>query len=350
MRRLARLFKRLLQIALIAVLLLALPVGYVEFACRPSAGNDTYAPLLPPDARRPEARTLLTYPEWHIVHAYDDYARVISEEDPHAFGFFRAIGQYWSSLCTLSNETAAMGGIDGETRRMVYVIGVSFTVEMALKAAYEETIGRLFAALREEERAPLDTLSAEQAAQYAAFLQQTPWYKWNFRRDIAALEAARTNSLRDNERRFALGAEYSVKAAYAGAIADAVAATGPDELTLRMIVTGATAEDLASLSGVSVIAPRDEGIEIETIRYRALTLLMDDLAAKGVDFVEIAGNDDIMLTVLSPDPQLTGALMSLPRQGYGDTRHLLLVKVTNLAEILRTIESGPVRLEHVHDY
>ena len=75
--------------------------------------------------------------------------------------------------------------------------------------------------------------------------------------------------------------------------------------------------------------------------------------AKSVDpklLEEIAGNDDIMLTVLSDQPELAGALMSLPRQGYGDTRHLLLVRVARLGDLLRALEAEGLRLEHIHDY
>ena len=43
---------------------------------------DTYTPIVPEADRRPESRTLLTYPEWHIVHAYDDYAAVIRHRRP----------------------------------------------------------------------------------------------------------------------------------------------------------------------------------------------------------------------------------------------------------------------------
>ncbi|MFD2855940.1 hypothetical protein ACFSZS_15825 [Seohaeicola zhoushanensis] len=88
-------------------------------------------------------------------------------------------------------------------------------------------------------------------------------------------------------------------------------------------------------------------MEIETPRYRALTRLLERMAAAGGDFIEIAGNDDILFTVTSPDPAMPGALASLPRQGYGDTRHLVLVKVAELAERLRALPGG---VDHIHDY
>ena len=349
-RTLGRWLLRLALVLLAIVVLLALPVLWVETACRPQGQPDDYAAILRPEHHRAEARTLLTYPEWHIVHAYDDYARVIETGDPHDFGFLRAVTQYWRSLCALSRRSGPMGGVDGETKQLVYVIGVSFTLELAAKAAYEETLGRIATWIRGPKHSPLDVLSAGQARHYATFLQQTPWYRWDFRGDAAALDAADTGTLRDTERRLALGLEYRAKAAYAGVIAGAVAAVGPDELTLRMIVAGLTPDALSQMEGVTVIADRPEGTEIETVRYRQLTRLLQDMAKQGADFVEIAGNDDILLTVLSPDEAMEGAVASLPRQGYGDTRHLLLVKVAELAALLRQLETGPATVEHIHDY
>ena len=293
----------------------------------------------------------MTYPEWHIVHAYDDYARTIAQGDPHDYSFFRAILQFWSSLCTLSRQSGPMGGVGGGTRQMVHVIGVSFTAELTLKAAYEETLGRIATWVRRADHAPLDLLSAQKAADYAAFLQQVPWYKWNFTADRAALRAQATPVFRDRERALALGLEYGLKAAYAGVIEQAVQSVGADALHLRMIVTGMAPDQLARLPGVRVIAPNGPGVEIETPRYRALTRLLADMAAQGANFDEIAGNDTIMFTVISAAPGLSEALLSLPRQGYGDTRHLIVTPVAELAARLRNIaDRDDARLEHVHDY
>lgn len=340
-----------LTFALLGLLiLLAAPVAYNELACvKPTRPSD-YAAILPAEHHREEARTLLTYPEWHIVHAYDDYARVIADGDPHAFGYGQAIAGFWKSLCPLSEAASAHGGFSGEVKQTIYTIGVSFSAEMLAKAAYEETLGRLATVLRGEARAPLDDLSARQAAEYAAFLQQVPWYRYDFRADAAALDAAATEALRDKERGFALGAEYAAKAAYADVIAAALANMKPDELRLRMILTGVEATTLAQNDEITVIAQRPEGLEIETPRYRALTAILAGLAEKGATFVEIAGNDDILFTATSPAPHHPKALHSFARQGYGDTRHLILVKVSDLAETLRGLEREGLVLEHIHDY
>lgn len=343
------LWRVLLLVVLLVAGLLA-PVGYNELACIPRERPQDYTAILPPEHHRPESRTLLTYPEWHIVHAYDDYAQVISAGDPHEFGYLRAIGGFWSSLCSLSHASADHGGFPWETKQMVYVIGVSFTAELLAKAAYEETLGRLATWLRGAARAPLDDLSADQARAYAAFLQQVPWYKWDFAADAAALSTNDTGSLRDAERRIALGLEYRAKAGYAQVIEGAVAQVGADALTLWMIVTGIDAQALAALDGVTVVGARPEGTEIETPRYRELTHLLAKMSAQGAEFVEIAGNDDILFTAISEGAEIPGAIHAFARQGHGDMRHLVLMKVADLAERLRGMGQGGLTLEHVHDY
>ncbi|MGI9368714.1 MAG: hypothetical protein ACR2O2_07720 [Ruegeria sp.] len=342
--------KRLVFLVLLLGVGLAAPVAYVETMCRGSGEPVPYATLVDAAHHRPETRTLMTYPEWHIVHAYEDYAQVISQNDPHDYGYLSSIGGFWSSLCSLTRTSSAHGEIDGGTKQMVYVIGASFTAELMLKAAYEETVGRVFAALRGQERAPLDNLSAGQAAAYAEFLQQVPWYKWRFREDTDDLRANATDALRDKERRAALGLEYRAKAAYADVIAQAVAQVGQDELTLRMVVTDTDRTGLASYDEVRVISDHPEGIEIETPRYRVLTHLMQQMAADGLNFVEIAGNDDILFTALSNDLSVPGAIHSSQRQGFGDYRHLIVVKVEYLAASLRGLDAAGLTLEHVHDY
>ena len=349
MRTLLRWMGRLLVVLLLVVVALTSPVAYVELACRSTPSVNRYEPILPPEHRRPESATLLTYPEWHIVHAYEDYAEIIRTGDPQDFDTLRAVFGFWSSFCSLSRAAAAHGGADRDYQTMVDVIGVSFTAELLLKAAYEETMGRLATWVRGEERSPLDDLSARQAAGYATFLQQVPWYRWDFRTSAMELEDAATSVFRDRERDLALGLEYRAKAAYARAIAAAVAATGRDELTMRSIVAGLPPGDLEPIEGVTVVGERPEGVEIETPRYAAFTEIAQALAVRGTDFVEIAGNDDILVTTVGDARALNDptVLASLPRQGKGGVRELRLIKVADLAELLR--DEGPT-VEHIHDY
>ena len=349
MRFLLRWLWRALLALVLLVILLLLPVGYVELACVGETPEDeARTALVAPEWRRAESRTLTTYPEWHIVHAYDDYAQVIADGDPHDFGFVSAITGFWTSLCPLKERAAGMGGMTDDQKMTIYTIGVSFTAELLAKAAYEETLGRIATLLRGQGRAVLDDRSAERAAEYARFLQQTPWYKWSFSDDIKILENEGGDGFRDRERRFALRNEAIAKSYYAGLIAQAVEGIGADELRMRSIISGPTEETLAGMESVEIVAVRAEGIELETDRYRLFTRLAEQIAAAGGDFVEIAGNDGIMFTALSNQPTHPEAIFSFARQGYGDYRHLIVLPVASLAERLRDL--GDLRLEHIHDY
>ncbi|MCK0168950.1 hypothetical protein MWU52_15450 [Jannaschia sp. S6380] len=351
MKFLLRLARRLLVVLLVVVLTLLAPSAYVELACRGEAVPQS-ASILPPEHRRAEARTLLTYPEWHIVHAYDDYARVIADGDPHDYGFFSAIGGFWSSFCALSERADAFGAEDGGSRQTVHVIGISFTAEMLMKALYEETLGRM-AATTTEARRPIEEADATQMAEYATFLQQVPWYERDFGATVAALDAALgpDPTLRDRERRLALGLEYGVKARYARVIEAAVAGVGGDAPTLRLILHGITRTKALEWDGVRVLEMREEGLVLETPRYRELTDILAGLAFQGADFVEIAGNDDILFTTISRVPaEGPGIITSLPRQGRGDFRNLHLVFVPDLASHLRDLAENRLTLEHIHDY
>ena len=338
-----RWLRRIGLLVLLPVAALAAPILYVEAACRPQGAPQAYASLLPERDRRPEARTLLTWPEWHVVHAYDDYARVIAEGPPHAYGFWSSIRGFWDGLCAMSRASGPHGGFDGGTKQMAYVVGASFTAELAMKALYEETVGRLFAM---GGRSEADAISAAQAADYAAFLTQTPWYLYDFREDTAELSAA-TGTLRDAERRAALGIEYRAKALYGGVIEEAVGAVGADALTMRSVIAGIDPVALRGMEDVTVVGSIAEGAVIETPRYRAFTEMLPVLAEAGGRFVEIAGNDEIMLTALADAPY-EDALRSMERQGYGDVRSLILMPVSELLDFVR--DPGPPRLEHVHDY
>ncbi len=343
--------RRGLTVLLLLTLALLAPVAWVEGMCRPTITPGSYSPLITdPAEQRPEARTLLTYPEWHIVHAYEDYAQVITAGDPHDFAYLQSIWGFWDSLCTLSLSTGDHGGFPWETKQMVYVIGVSFTAELGLKGLYEESAGRAFALFRGPDHAPLDRLSAKQAADYATFLQQVPWYRWDFAADARALQDAATGAWRDRERALALGLEFRTKAAYAKVIAAAVAGVGGDKPTIRSVVSGLPRAALADIEGVTVIGDRPDGQEIETPRYRSFTLILQAIAKAGGQVVEIAGNDDIMLTVLSPDPWEQGEIFQMERQGFGDYRHLLLVKVADLSATLNGLRARGLELEQVHDY
>jgi hypothetical protein len=356
MRRLLKTLGLGLAALLAAVLLLVSPALYVEAFCHAPVAKDGYRPLITdPERRRQEANTFLTYPEWHIVYAYDGLAEVLKTGDEHGFGYWQSIRDFWVADCALTGLADAHGGADLATRQMVATIGVSFTLEMGLKAAYEETLGRLSALWRGPDKTAQDDVAREMAADYAAFLRQVPWYKYPFGDAVKRLDAAPVDSLRGLERRLALGLEWRAKIAYAGAIASAVAATGEAKLTIFSVVSGLSRQTLEQMADVRVVGETPERMIIETPRYDRFTHILSELARSGGTIREIAGNDDIMLTVTVAEAGAAGLdglspVARLSRSGFPGERLIYSVKVVDLAAILRAQPISDPGIEHIFDY
>lgn len=355
-RVVGKLLKWMVTVLILVIIGLAAPIGYVEFACRAPVTTSPYAPVITgPAWQRREANTYLTYPEWHIVYAYDGLAEVLKTSDEYDFDYGASVWRFWKSTCALTRVADAHGGADGQTRTMIYTIGASFTFEMALKAAYEETVGRAFAAIRGPVKTPQDAAAATMAADYAAFLRQTPWYKYDFEKQVDTLWAAPvTDQWRGWERRLALGGEWKAKTFYAQAIAAGVAATESAKLTIRSVVTGIDAARLRDMGYVIVVSEATDGIVIETPRYARFTEILVAIVNAGGEIREIAGNDDIMLTLtLAPGQDYIGpgeVIARLPRDGFPSERVLVDTKVSDLARLIASQPPGDPGLEHVFDY
>ncbi|HEX8061811.1 MAG TPA: hypothetical protein VF535_01205 [Allosphingosinicella sp.] len=337
------------------------PIAYIETACRgPSDAVRPDAPytrlLTSGPGLRKEARTWLTYPEWHIVYSAESYGRFLDTRPPSAFPYFRHIGRFWSSYCALNKVTSASADT-GEAKVMIYTIGISYTIELGLKGIYEKTIGRIFE-WTAGSRSAGDLYSAAVQQRYGAFMHETPWYEFPFGDALRGLWRTRETRqyLRNGERRAALSFEFGAKAGYAGIIGWASNSTlGPDQRTLRMLLPPNS--DAGSIDPrVRTLGRTRQGLTVvEVPRYAQLTDILGKFAASGIDPVEIAGNDDIFLTMLSPAaaPPPAGApvLLSLPIDERPGWRRLgLSTKVDRLGPLLRAIRAGGGEVEHVYDY
>lgn len=358
MRRVLKVLAAIAGLLLVGILGLLSPAAYVETFCHGDLRPQAFDPLIKdPTQRRAEANTYLTYPEWHIVYAYDGLAETLKTGDEYQFGYWDSVKGFWQADCALTRTADAHGGADTDTRLTIATIGVSFTLEMGLKAAYEDTIGRLTAWWRGPQKVPQDIVARDMAIDYAAFLRQIPWYKYPFQKSIDALQAAPVDgSLRSLERRFALGTEWKAKIAYAGAIAKAVDATGEAKLTISSVVSGISAETLATIKNVSIVTNLGNTILIETPRYDIFTHILADIAKAGGNIEEIAGNDDIMLSVTlqkneTPWIFQRGELIArFARTGFDNDRALLSMKVSDLGDILRHSPIADPGIEHIFDY
>lgn len=343
----------------VLLVLSAIPVVWNETRCVGSLPSNppTYRPILPAEHRRNLVDTYLTYPEWSIVHAYEDFAGVMRRRSESGFAYLHSILGYWRNLCAVSAVASSRGTITAEVRAMLYIIGISYTGEMGVKGAYETTIGRLTEWIRGPQPTPEDAFALATAERYATFLRQTPWYEFpfgetlgRFWRETPGFQGSVVRSL---ERRFALSAEYAVKAAYARLMAQA-AALAPAALTIRSIVD--RLDDRDAVGDIKLIERRADGSAvIETPRYRAFTRIILRLADGESSFIEIAGNDEILLTLLTygdiPGFPARHKLFETRLQARpGWTRFGIVVPVRELGGLVRASKRVNAVFEHAYDY
>lgn len=331
---------------LLLVIIVTGPILYVETACRGEALTQKDAQYI--TQPRPEARTYMVYPEWHIVYAYEGYAEALKDGHPHDFPYISAISGFWSSLCSLTAKADELGEAGFNSKATIYTIGASFTLEMLFKAAYEETIGRIFSL---GAPSPQDQVEAAMADDYATFLQQVPWYKYDFPAWSDTLWNATPVSIRGWERRLALGLEWGAKTQYAKLIAQAAAGLGADELTMQIAVQNLPKD----IPDVTPQSTQDTVTIAQVPRYRIFTHIAQQIAREGGTFIEIAGNDDILLSYLgATPPELpdTAELISATsRVGFPEeNRYLIAVKTPDLSATLQSLATQRGGLEHIYDY
>jgi hypothetical protein len=354
-------------LAAVAVVVLSVgaTVGVTESVCRGVAAGDAVADdpawrsVLSPEEKRSEVDSYLTYPEWSIVYAYDDFAAVMRRGSESDFRYLDSIAGFWTSLCAVKRIAPRHGDVSLDTNAMLYIIGLSFTAEMAAKGLYENSVGAITAWIRGPVRTPEDEFVLKVADDYSSFLRQTPWYAYPFfetlRRFWSEVPLTGGNPVRKIERRVGLSIEYGFKAIYAKALG-ALAGISPAPPSIRSVVPELGAADLAAEPRISLIRKSGNLSIIETPRYQAFTEITQFLAGRGRDVSEIAGNRNILVTMLSPqcDPvavEGSRTLFVVPiqsRQGW--CRHALDVQVPRLASFVRSLSNATYEVEHVFDY
>lgn len=337
-RRIGRLLLIACVVLALPVLVLLAPVAGTALLCHGETGPVRQS--LWTDTPREAGRTFLAYPEWHIVYAYEDYATALETGAPRDMGWMHQIAGFWSSLCVLMAEADAVGGATSMTAT-VYTIGVSFTAEMVLKGAFEETLGAVV-----YQPGPVADLERAMARDYAGFLLQTPWYRYPFQDWLTRLEALSLDGWKDRLRRAALRLEWAGKAAWAGVITDLAATMPPD--ALRMDVALTEMEGIALPDGWTLVETAGEVRVFEVDRYRAFTTALQQVLAHGAVPQGIAGNDLILISALGaalPElPPEVSEIFTYDRSGV--TRFLLKLPVALLGELV----ARGVVIEHVYDY
>ncbi len=318
--------------------------------------------LTPPEHRRGEDQTFLTFPEWYLVHSPAELAQYLSlQRPPSEFPWGGHIAQFWQGYRAVTHETRDYP-FNAGYHLMVAVIGTSTTVEYGLRAAYESTVGRLAEASTDGKPTAEDQLGARVAQAYVDFIRIDPWYLFDFIAPLRELwadtPALGPNLLRKWERRFALSTEYAVKAGYAWLIKlgtqSVYEAARPVTAVVLDLAPTALPPALSELRGLDGV--NDVGA-VTVPRYRAFMAYAQALAEQGRTFREIAGNrGPVVASVIvrndaarAAAPQRTLFTQPILTQP-GWERRVIAVPVAELAAQLRRWRAADVQIEHVYDY
>lgn len=367
-------FGRLIRFALLACVCIALipsvvALGRAAVECRAFGGPPAQpaAPAAPSSVAagasgyaRPEDQTYLTLPEWYIVYSSDEYAAFIAHNPPSGFPYFRAIGQFWQSYYGVCGVTRDRYPFNSGYHLSLAVIGVSFTVEDTFKGLYEATVGRLAEWTSSSELTPEDAYARRVAAEYGTFLHTIPWYEFPFAAKLRGLWAETPlwgpNMFRKAERKAALSLEYGLKAVYGWAIKQGTQSVySAEDLEIQAIAEGPIDEVARREPQLRVIKPGEAQALVVLPRYEAFTQLVPRLARDGLGFAEIAGNRQIMITIIAPqawqyDLAEGAPLFALPILTQPDRKRVAVqVPVEALGRVLRAL-GGDVALEHIYDY
>jgi hypothetical protein len=318
---------------------------------------------IPPDQRRGVEQTFLTYPEWFLVHSPAEYARYISGHPAHGFPFLGHIGQIWSSYASVTEEQIrAHYPANGGYHVMICVIAGSTTVEYAIRSLYENTLGRISWASSTRGLTAEDKYGAKVAQDYVDFIRKEPWYLYNFTSKLKGLWTSTPmwgpDLLRKWERRYALTTEYLIKAAYGKLIEMATRAAYDPALMTTQVVANHAPVSLKDQPNVKVLRVLPDGRAVmELPRYFDFRIAATRLAEQGVNLVDIAGNDSVILvTVIADDAIRAEAdggrilfkqpIITTP----GRRRTALILPVGGLSRFLADASRRGIDVEHVYDY
>lgn len=318
-------------------------------------------PMTPPEHIRTADQTFLTYPEWFLVHSPAEIADYAQARTTTTFPYMSHVRQLWQSYGVVYDQIKGSFPFNIGYHVMIWVIGVSTTVEYALKSLYEIVVGRLTnpangAVVTEE-----DAFNARFSREYVDFIRVRPWYEFDFTARIPQLLSGTSffssHFIRKCERKFMLLTELLVKAGYGYLIKLGTKASYDEALPTTAVIVGKAPAALPYPINASTKTYADGSALLLLPRYEAFHPAISALVQQGVTFREIAGNNSaILLTVLAPETWqpaspgfrlvFTQPIVTKP----GLKRVALVTPVTALDKTVRYVTEQRVKIEHLYDY
>lgn len=328
------------------------------FASIPAPLAKTIAAL--PGYQRREDQSYLALPEWYIVFNADEYANFLKLNKPSDFPYWKSAKEFWNLKKKIDDTIVDKYPTNTGYKVMLWVIGTSYTAELLIKGAYENTIGRLTEALSSSDKTAEDIEMQKIHQRYADFVHIYPWYDFSF---IDCLKDFWKNSsntgenmIRKWERKIFFSAELLFKAAYGKLIQLGTHMSYEPEADHILAVVEDPQNVLDTETSVKVIERAGDTKLVSLPRYDSLRDLLLKLTSRGLKFTEIAGNRKIFLTALGPagseklvPPEVvigTNQLATDPSQ----IRFMISTSVGSLMDGLALAKENKITIEHIFDY
>jgi hypothetical protein len=318
--------------------------------------------------RRPVEDSYFSYPEWYIVWSYEERAQYLPKNLPSGFPYFASIGQYWKSYCFICGLTQSRHQFNFGDHLSSFVLGGSFALEYSIRGAYEQTIGRLSEWTSSHELVEEDAYAARVAREYADFVYIRPFYEFHFAHALRELWKETPfwgkHPIRKWERKFILSVDYGIEAIYAEAMQVAShLAYGAESGETYTWIESAPENVFQEFPRIKADQEKAKEVSKQSFvviipRYQEFTDLAVKLAEHDVHFVQIAGNDEIMLTIVAPKnwgydlPASDGSVLFtedfLTQPGV--KRIALECPVRSLHSVLNSFSTRGIKVEHIYDY
>ncbi len=202
------------------------------------------------------------------------------------------------------------------------------------------------------------------AREYADFVYIRPFYEFHFGHALKELWKETPlwgkHPIRKWERKFILSVDYGIEAIYAHAMLFASHVTygteSDETYTWIENAPGCLSREFPRMKILAETA-RNACI-VSTPRYQEFTDVAVKLAQRDVHFAQIAGNDEIVLTVIAPKnwsydlPASEGSLLFTENflTQPAVKRIALECPVRSLYSVLNNLGARGIKIEHIYDY
>ncbi|MGE0561184.1 MAG: FAD-dependent oxidoreductase [Flavobacteriales bacterium] len=309
---------------------------------------------------REEEQTILTVPEWYLVFNPKEYADYLTAgNNPSDFPFYASIDEYWSLYDKSMKLVSKAYPENKEYTTMLKVIGVSITLEYAVKILYENTIGRLFGWFTNSQISDEEKTIIEAQRAYSDFIYHTAWYEFQFMPWIKKVwsisNTAESNWLRKMERTLFFTFEFTFKAGYAQLIEWAAKASYEEPVTDIYLLISSN-EPLQALGNVKIMGTIGNKQIIGITRWGAFTETILTLCEQDLNILEIGGNDEIAISIIKKNKQIINfndaeLLYDSKVVTNNDVTRLVYLLPTNkLLAFVKYAKTNNIEVEHVFDY